>query len=138
MKDECYQIKITESEYGFMYKTKNEYNQTLQLDFSFIKRDSNHMEWWVSFCIVTKRKNTSDAFGNKLITGKDGIKSLIWGKNCIIDFIDFIPKKEKTEHHIYIEGIESRRRNIYKKKLFSLGFNTVLGQQCLCKKIALE
>jgi hypothetical protein len=116
-----YDIKIQNTGNSIIYHSKNEYNQTLRLEFNkwyFSYR--NIEQWFVVFYISNKRKH-----GYKFLeqTGKDGIKSLLWAKKCLIDFINNeINKNCETQIVIYSDN--ERRRKIYEYGLKSLGFNT--------------
>ena len=103
--------RVTWEEY--VYKTKNEHNQLLKL---YIFREDGI--WHVCFFIATKRKHGYQQYCQ---TGKGGLSSLIWAKNCILDWIaDRTSKKIPGELRIYAD--DSRRMNIYKRYLIPKGF----------------
>lgn len=118
-----YEINLKEkrTESKFFYTTKNINNQILTLN---IIKDYTHksINYYIIFFIGKKKKGYE--FLNT--TGKDGIKSLIWAKNCIKDFI--IQIKEHYEfnlyenHSIVINWDDNRRRDIYYHGLKSLKF----------------
>lgn len=121
-----YEINLTKSnEYidTYYFKTKNELNQTLYLEIF----NSNWSElalnktYNVTFKINTKRKHGYQYLKQ---VGKDGLKSLIWAKNCLIDFIEFCKNSKYSvyENIIIIQFDDNRRRNTYAYGLKSLGF----------------
>lgn len=117
-----YDINLTKStEYynTYIFKTKNKNNQTLELlifisDFSEFNLNNTYC---VTFKINTKRKH-----GYQLLkqTGKDGIKSLLWAKNCIEYFIN---NKLHNGDKIVIYADDSKRFKVYIRGLKSLKFD---------------
>lgn len=98
----------------YYYKSRNEYNQIIVLE--IFKVDEGYFN--VMFYITDKRKK---GFQYKAITGKDGIKSLVWAKNCIEDFISFA-KWRFPGGRIEIYADDERRRKAYEYALVPLGF----------------
>ena len=107
----------------YTYKSKNSQNQIISFE---VWRDNWNSSkpkniWKVCFYITNKRKK---GFQYLTETGKDGIKSLIWAKNCLIDFIEFCKNSRYStyENVIIIQFDDIRRRNVYNYGLKSLGF----------------
>ena len=110
----------------FYYKAKNEYGQIIELHVYIydknIIRKTNY--WNVSFH-VGKRKHTTDDFEQLKIRGKDGIKSLLWGKRCLKNFIDIMNldgKYDDFDNVICVFGTDKRRKGAYEYGLKDLGF----------------
>ena len=55
------------------------------------------------------------------ITGKDGIKSLVWAYKCLIDCIEFL-KCYYPNSTLIVYGDTIRKQNIYQRYLLPLGF----------------
>jgi hypothetical protein len=108
--------------------------QTLKIEFQE-DYNKNRYLYNVYFAVMDKRKSESNVFLRT--TGKDGLKSLIWAKNKIIEFEEFI----KTEFEgsppitIYLQWDDNRRRNVYEHGLKKLGykFGMVAGKKALYK-----
>lgn len=98
----------------YLYKSRNEYNQIIVCE---IYRDIHeHINF--TFYITSKRKR---GFQEGKITGKDGIKSLIWAKNCLLDFIKYA-KHHYPKDIITIWATDKRRYKVYERSLIPLGF----------------
>lgn len=104
---------------GIKYQCKNEFNQTLRLEFNkWYFSFSNKEQWFVVFYITDKKKH-----GYKFLeqTGKDGIKSLLWAKKCLLDFINNqINKRIDNQIIIYWDNI--KRKKVYEWGLKEFGF----------------
>lgn len=92
----------------------------------------------VYLTISNKRKSKDNNF--KKTTGKCGLEGLLWAKNKIIDFEDFI--KESDMHnerpvYVYVQWDDNRRRNTYERGLKNLGYkySYVEGRKALMKQI---
>ena len=102
----------------YYFKTKNELNQTLYLEIF----NSNWSElalnktYNITFKINTKRKHGYQYLKQ---IGKDGLKSLIWAKNCIKYFIE---SKLKENDLITIYADDIQRFNVYTRGLKDLKF----------------
>lgn len=66
----------------YIYKSRNEHNQII------ICEAYRTIQGTINFCffITTKRKH---GYQEGKTTGKDGIKSLLWAKQCLLDFINY-------------------------------------------------
>lgn len=100
-------------EIEYQYKAKNSCNQLLTLEISQDKDD-----FWVCFFITSKRKKGYQYLKQ---TGKDGLSSLIWAKNCVLDWISnygsrYAGKKLCVYHD------DQRRAAVYKRYLTPVGF----------------
>ena len=102
------------AKYGKIYKTKNSQHQIVVLEIFLTDEDYYN----VFLYITTKRKQ---GYQHLKITGKDGLKSLYWARQCIIDFIqkNYYFYKNKQ---LRIYGSDERRRKIYERSLLKMGF----------------
>ena len=127
--------KIKDENGNIIYKIKNSYGQFLNLKFEYIPYDK-FIDWNVVF-YIGKRKQGYQYLKQ---TGKDGIKSLLWAKKCIIEFIDMLQKNyiyNNKTNNICIGWDDKRRKEIYTWGLRDLEFKlTRIGKSMfLCKKI---
>lgn len=102
---------------SFTYKSRNSLNQIIECNI-YMTYNKN---FWVKFFITTKRK---DGYQKGKCTGRDGLKSLLWAKNCIIDFIKNESKPYKGLKLIVCADGE-RRWNTYNRSLIPLGFKVM-------------
>lgn len=124
-----YKINLEKNkEYSNVYKytTKNEAGQILCLEITEYQTNK-HNFYWVMFHIGKRKKG----FQYMETTGKDGLKSLFWAKNCIIDFIDYIKNRLINyhitdsylfKHTIVLTWDDNKRREAYYRGLKSLRF----------------
>ena len=101
------------------YTAKNCCNQLLTFEirpFGLCK-----YRWYAVFWITTKR---NQGYQQGLQTGKDGVKSLVWAKTCLLNWIEKAKalKHDTPEYRLYIWSDDSRRFNVYKRYLIPLGF----------------
>lgn len=114
-------IKNTSRKYFYTYQGRNELNQILNLDIFWCEGNYFH----VLFFITTKRRS---GFQYLKQTGRDGIKSLLWAKSCIADFINKF--KEKYRYlTIRIYADDKRRMKTYERGLIPIGFKKAYGQR---------
>lgn len=98
----------------YIYQGRNEKNQILFFEIC----GSTDRCFYVKFYITTKRKK---GFQTQKQTGKDGIKSLLWAKNCLIKFIEeFRERYHGYTIRVYADDI--RRLNTYERGLKDIGF----------------
>lgn len=111
-------------DYTYKYRTKNINNQQLVLDIYCCGDSdfSNDLLWNVEFYITTKRKK---GYQSLVSTGKDGIKSLIWAKNCIKDFIKEKEFDNEFNNSILVNWEDSKRKKVYIYGLSKLGFKLI-------------
>lgn len=76
------------------------------------------------------------------ITGKDGLLGLLWAKNKLIEFEEWINNDplefDKTKKYVlYCYWTDNRRRRVYEKALSRLGFKytPIFGRRALSKVI---
>ena len=107
-------LKSPEYQDDYIYQGRNENNQIIIFEiFRVLDGYFN-----VKFYITTKRKK---GFQKLKQTGKDGIKSLLWAKNCIVKFIEeFGSKFSGDTIRIYADDI--RRIRTYERGLSKIGF----------------
>lgn len=102
-----------------VYKTKNNYGQILNMKFECEEYDT--VVYWYVCLWIGKRK-----FGYQSLkqTGKDGIKSLLWAKQCVINFLEYVSRwdDEKRKQHICVGSDNGHRRQVYERGLRDLGF----------------
>lgn len=101
-----------------IYQSVNSKNQIIQMSFMIddVKLFPEFTIYFVTFQIMSKRKH---GFQENVSTGKDGIKSLIWAKNCIKDFIE---NELYSGDKIVIGASNSKRFRVYQKGLKDLRF----------------
>lgn len=112
--------------------------QTIKIELeSYIETDRKKpMYYNVWLSIEHKRKNIENTEGK--ITGKDGVKSLLWAKKRLIEFEDIVKEDYKDkEIYIYIGWYDNKRRNVYERGLKNLGYEykVVFNKKHLIKKI---
>lgn len=135
-------LKIDGYNYGYFktYKLKN--NQTASI---FFIREiySKCTEYHIVFAISNKKKyikqwllDKKDVLSDK-ITGTCGLEGLIWAKNEIISFENFIKEREQSIV-ICIGWEDNRRRNVYERALSKYGYKISYrhNSKYLSKKIA--
>lgn len=110
---EANQTVYYSQEATYQYKAKNSCNQLLTLT---IARDGN--DFWVCFFITSKRKK---GYQKLQQTGKDGLSSLLWAKNCVINWISNYRERYKG-CRLCISHDDKRRAEVYKRSLSSIGF----------------
>lgn len=83
-----YEIVRDYNKTEYFYKAKNCMNQSLVFEVFIIELNefSKSAIWNITFYICNKRKH---GYQSNKITGKDGIKSLLWAKKCLLDFIEY-------------------------------------------------
>ena len=111
-----FERNINNTEKTIIYKTKNESGQILSLTF-YLYEYSDANVWYIVFWIGKRKKG----FQYNVQTGKDGLKSLLWAKECIKDFILKSDKHKQTR--LALGGTDKRRKEVYKWGLKDLGFS---------------
>lgn len=107
-------VRNTEYTTCYDYKAKNSQGQILHCSIYW----STGQYFTIEIHVTTKRKNKPE---DGDITGKDGIKSFIWAKECLEDFLKNIaPRYKGDKFKIY--AANDRLLKIYYAKLKSLGF----------------
>ena len=98
------------------------------------------MEWNVAFAINNKRKHIKSWIkGEETMdcsTGKCGVEGLIWAKNGLLEFENFI-KKEDLKQRIVVRWTDSKRKRVYKHYLEKEGYKLTIyyGKEFLIKNI---
>lgn len=105
-----------------------------------IAREKTNKIYYYSiyFVIANKRKTIDNSMFH--ITGKDGLLGLIWARNKLIEFEQYIQERyfDKSKKHIlYCRWTDNRRRNAYERGLKPLGFSymRIFNQKALGKVI---
>lgn len=128
-----YEIKKTRlNNNSYIYKTKNEFNQIIELEIYKFGKHNITINWGL-ILYFGKRKDKIKSFEHCNSTGKDGIKSLVWTKKCLEDFIIFLSQDKSRKHTIFVYALNSKRMRVYIKGLQSLNFKK--GQNFLYKHI---
>lgn len=129
-----YEIKrIRQDHLEYYYKTKNELNQIITISFYSFNVNGILKSWSVEL-YIGKRKHKSKFFEECVSTGKDGVKSLVWAKKCLEEFIAYlIEYQNERNHNIIIYASNSKRMRVYVRGLSSLDFKK--GQNFLYKNI---
>ena len=114
-----YEFKQTKNDSDIIYSGLNGTNQTMKMEFQkWTYRTDNKDMYYVKFYIVNKRKHH---YKFKEQTGTDGIKSLLWAKQCLMNFIDNVINKNRN-NIIVVGWDDKRRRNVYVRALIPIGF----------------
>ena len=111
-----YDIIPTYDGQNLVYKTKNEHGQIITLTLE--NEEYDNLVYWNVVLWVGKKKRGYQ-FGVQ--TGRDGLKSLLWAKRCLIDFMDRLERHGKN-HHLIINWDDNRRKKTYMRGLSDLGF----------------
>lgn len=118
-----YDFKVfVKDEANIKYQTINANGQTIRMVFyKWYYPLKRRVDWYVCFDIVNKRK---EEFKYLQQTGTDGLKSLLWAKNCIKQFIDNEINRT-IDNTIIVQWHDNKRRKTYERGLKSLGFKLV-------------
>ena len=121
--------KSTEYVSTYMFHAKNGAGQSMEFMIFDINenRFARDKHYAVGFYVSDKRKQ---GFQWNEITGRDGLKSLLWAKKCLLWFMeDILNPNDKVL--IFSDG--SRRLNAYEWGLKKLGFfnGKYKGNKCL-------
>lgn len=119
---------------AYTYQSINSFGQTLKLDiYESLDSPSDRIHYCVTFHITSKKRF---GFQHLKSTGKDGIKSLLWAKSCIIEFIENMNTGDINHGCITVYWDDSRRKKIYCHGLKNLGFyiGRVNNKECLIYK----
>ena len=106
-------------------RTKDEYRNEMYL-YECINSANQKVRFYLTnydtyyFAVLYIMSKKKREFETLKQTGKDGLKSLVWVKNCMKDFIDNIAKKDDL---IIVQWDDSRRKRAYAYGLKSLGFH---------------
>lgn len=122
-----YDIKLKPSDTYrdiYHYTSKNEAGQILFLELQCEKTQKH--DWYYVKLQIGKRKQ---GFQFLKVTGKDGLKSLIWAKNCIEHFIEYIKDRpnywvsdKDLKSSIVIHWDDTQRQTVYLRGLKTLKF----------------
>lgn len=128
-----------EDEYTFVTKLIMPSGMTAQMTFYGDYWDNQRTaEFTVWFIVYKKRKDISNSFLKQ--TGKDGLKTLLFAKEALAEFEEFIVSEFGHCHNkifINIGWDDNRRRDIYYRGLKSRGysFRNFDGRKVLSKEI---
>jgi hypothetical protein len=113
---EAYNIEPLKIGQDIVYKSKNDLGQIISMTFEY-EGYSSLIYWNVVLWIGKNYKG----YEYKNQTGRDGLKSLLWAKKCLIDFMDKIEIDGRTQH-ILIGWDTTSRKKAYYRGLYDLGF----------------
>ena len=124
-----------DDEEGWYSTTKLPSGQTIRIEFQ--ESNSWHKYHYNIYLVTSHKRKQSDNVTLKA-TGKDGLEGLMWARDKIIEFEEFV----KDIHRgipviIYCCWDCNRRRNVYERGLRDLGyrFNNLFGYKVLSKTI---
>jgi hypothetical protein len=109
--------------------------QTIRIEF---QEDWSRSKYHYNIYLVTSHKRRQADDVRLKQTGKDGLKGLLWAKEKIIEFEEFIKEKhEGIPVIIHCSWDDNRRRNVYERGLKGLGyrFNNLFGYKVLSKTV---
>jgi hypothetical protein len=108
----------TEDDGTLIYRGKNDSGQIMHLG---IHPDEYQACIFWDVCFWIGKRKRGYEYMNQ--TGRDGIKSLLWAKSCIKDFIEkYEQLKKSKKSYLCINWDDNRRRNAYLRGLKDLGF----------------
>ena len=113
---DAYNIEPYKDGQNIVYKSKNDMGQIISMTFE-CEEYSSLIYWNVVLWIGKNYKG----YEYKNQTGRDGLKSLLWAKRCLIDFMDKLIECGKTQH-ILIGWDTTSRKKAYYRGLYDLGF----------------
>ena len=92
-------------------------------------------KFWIS-ASSGKKRNQRKFFEERDYKSKGGIEALLWIRDVILDFPNFIGNPFNKKQYIVIHWSDSRRRDIY-KRLEKYGFRFTLdeGKKVLMKRV---
>ena len=125
--------------YSFVAKKKMPSGMTAQITFYGEHSDNQRIADFSIWLTVYKKRNQIS--GNVLKeTGRDGLLNLIFAKQAIVEFENFILREWGHYHEkifIWAGWDDNRRRRVYHRGLKDIGydFSEFRGQKVLLKRI---
>lgn len=112
--------------------------QTIYIEFQ--QEESNKYTYYGIYLeIFDKKKSIYNNDSCCKSTGKDGIKGLLWAKQKIIEFEEYILGNNRYNHKIIIYCLwsDNRRRDVYERGLTKMGykFSRLFDMKVLMKRI---
>lgn len=103
-----------------IFRTKID-GQTVEVEFASdeINRHQGVRHWNIGLTIGTKRKKFSNYHQRKDVSGKIGIKGLLFAKAAIQHFEQYYIGKDNA---LYAHWLDNRRRDVYAYGLKKMGF----------------
>lgn len=93
---------------------------------------SRATEYYVAFAVADKKKHLNGWFNQTKddrlsckCTGRCGIEALVWARDMLLDFENWIYINKNEDTKIVVEGADSRRFRLYQKALSKYGYNKV-------------
>lgn len=117
------------NEYEWYSRKKFDSGMTAEIQFEEWEHNEKTMLIDVSFVIYRKRKQAWSI--PNAVTGKDGAEPLVWARQELKAFEDFIAYHEYRYPHIriVIGWSDQRRGNLYRKALTKDGYRFVFSQE---------
>lgn len=125
--------------YLFCVKKKMPSGMTTEVCFDgYSYQNYRFTEFIISLDVYHKRKQVNENILKQ--TGKDGLSSLLFAKQAIVEFEEYILNDWGSYHkEIYLKVLweDSKRKRVYERGLKDLGFFFSIhnGDRCLLKKI---
>lgn len=94
--------------------------------------------WYVEFQVYTKRKHIEKNFERNTITGENGVQPLLFAKDSILAFYDFLKKEfPDQENIIVVQWADNLRKKIYTHFLPRYGFqkDKFFGKEALLLRV---
>ena len=93
---------------------------------------SRSTDYYVAFAVANKKKHLNGWFDqsqdDKLTmkyTGRCGLEALLWAKNMILEFEEWVYKEPNKHTKIVVEGEDSKRFRMYEKALVKYGYKKI-------------
>lgn len=107
----------------YIRETVFESGITARIEFQHMQSNKGDVAYSVYFHNFHKRKQNTDLKQ----TGQDGLKPLIWAKNQILEFEDYIANIEEWTSTprrllVYIDSDDNQRKRVYERGLLKHGY----------------
>ena len=109
--------------------------QTIKIEF---QEDWTRKKYYYNVYLCTMDKRKSESHTRLKMTGKDGLKGLLWARNKIQEFETFIADTNKGVPSIIMcRWDDNRRRNAYEfgLKRYGYKFGMIFGSKALYKTV---
>lgn len=134
------EIRFVKSENGD-YVTEKVFKSgmTGRIEISYFFNKSGKRVYWGVFLVIYHKRKQIDTLTLKQ-TGRDGLEPLVWAKQAVLAFEDFLVERGSNydlPNYIYIGAEDKRRFRAYQKGLGSSGFRKVFvdGNWVLVKEV---
>lgn len=142
--------RVVDKNTGYhFYRKRNKLSNGQFCEIEFLEEYiiiDNRINYYVSFAIANKKKelnkwfNGKDSSINCETTGKCGLEGLLWAKNCIKEFEEYIWEiygGYEGGVYIIVSGEDKRRYRVYERGLRDLGYEkwNRFGEWVLGKRV---